>query len=50
VRCPVSGVAVQVGAASIRVDFEGESYVVCCAGCAAQLQAAPLDFLQPVCR
>ena len=50
VHCPVSGVPVHVSESSTRVVVEGHGYVVCCPGCATQLQADPMAFLRPVCR
>jgi YHS domain-containing protein len=50
VKCPVSGVDLQIMEASTRVEFEGRSYVVCCPGCAEAFNENPRKFLEPVCR
>jgi len=50
VKCPVSGVDLQVTEASTRIDFEGQSYVVCCPGCADSFKKDPKKFLEQTCR
>jgi hypothetical protein len=44
-RCPVSGGVFVVRPDTVRVDYDGQSYPVCCPGCAARLRANPEKYL-----
>jgi YHS domain-containing protein len=50
VRCPVSGAHLRIGPSSERLEFNGATYVVCCAGCAEAFRQDPLRYLTPTCK
>ncbi len=44
-RCPVSGGVFVVQPDTVRVDYDGQSYPVCCPGCATRLRDNPQKYL-----
>jgi YHS domain-containing protein len=44
-RCPVSGETFTVAANSPKVDVDGKTYYLCCAGCTEKFKADPKKYL-----
>ena len=43
-RCPVSGVVFEVDSDTPRLEHAGQSYWLCCDGCAERFRATPQRF------
>jgi YHS domain-containing protein len=44
-KCPVSGEEFVVTAESPKVEVDGKTYYMCCAGCSGKFKADPKKFL-----
>lgn len=46
--CPVSGKKFEVKEDSPRLDWQGQSWVLCCNGCKGKIEAEPDKYLGPI--